>query len=155
MESPFSFSKHAGTATTATWTLGWLLGAGCAVQYLNSSHNNLPLIITGAVSAFGCWLIIRTVSRENKSDTADASEAKMESWGRRLSGWFAIVAWSGFALIWNIAIFATIGRSAFNGNILGIVVSIPFSLIGLVLLTMFFTSIALALDSLFRLTGKR
>lgn len=154
MHSPFSFSKHVGAATTATWTLGWLLGAGCAAQYWNSSQNSLPLIVTGTVAALGSCLTVRTLSREGKSDTANASEAKIESWGRRLSGGLAVVAWSAFALIWNFGVFGSIARSAFDGNVLGIVILIPFSLIGFFLLTMLFTSIALVLDSLLHLEAR-
>ena len=136
----------------SAWTLGWVLSAACATQYWTSSHDNIPLAITAIVAALGCWMTVRTFPRNDKVRAADIPGAQTaESWSRRISGWIATVVWCLVAVIWNLAVFSGIIRAVANGQYLSILIFVPFSLIGGLLLLVLFTAIGVFLDFVFQI----
>jgi hypothetical protein len=63
----------------------------------------------------------------------------------------AAAAWCGFGFVWNVAVIGSLIRASEAGQCLTVIILIPFSLIGLLLLLVVFTSLGVALDSLLHL----
>ena len=152
MNSPFSFSKYAGVAAAAVWTLGWVLVADLAVnRYFRSGSGgalfNAIVAIVGI--AFGgaetFWFYPR------KPGINSSSPSPPEPWYRRAMGWFAATVWCFAAVVWNLATFGTLARSAIREQSLNFVILIPFSLIGLFLLLLLFVGITLVMDTVLQL----
>lgn len=150
-------SKYAGLVATGVWTLGWVVGAVRAVQYVQHLAPTrdhaamLSLFITFACSALGSIMTYR-IARPRPDLERPEEEKKpevAESLSKRITGWFGAVVWCGVAALWNVAIFGTVARSATNGNAFAIVLMVPFSLIGWFLLNLLFVGIGLLLDPLF------
>jgi hypothetical protein len=72
------------------------------------------------------------------------------SWSRRLIGWFAEFAWCAVAGLWNLAIEGWLIRAAQDGQFITLIILIPFSLIGWLLLLIRFVSIGVAIESFLR-----
>jgi len=70
--------------------------------------------------------------------------------GRRIEGWIASIGWGAVAALWNLAVLNVLLRAAHDGNTTNILVMIPFSLIGWLLLIMLCVMISMGLDSLIK-----
>ncbi len=86
---------------------------------------------------------------KSRAKDVPASQAP-ESWARRISSWIAATVWCLFGALWNLAVFSGIIRAIADGQSLSLLIFIPFSLIGLFLLIVFFTGIGVSLDFLFQ-----
>jgi hypothetical protein len=166
MSSAFSFTKYSGVAATAVWTLGWFTVACLAWARQFPNQNNpsdvfdmsaaprdgtafVNLIVPVVATVLGGIVTIRSIRRGHveKSD----AKAPQESVARRITGWFAAVAWCAVAVIWNLSILSCLIKAAREGQEILMLVMIPFSLIGLFLLLTLFVSLSVAIDSLFHL----
>jgi hypothetical protein len=167
MSSAFSFTKYSGVAATATWTLGWFTVAclAGAHQFPNQNSPNdvfelsptphdgtavLNLIVSVIITIFGGFMTIRTFSRRNWATKQD-DKPEHETLARRLKSWVGAVVWFAAAVVWNLATFSCLIRAAREGQVVLMLMMIPFSLFGLFLLLLLFVGLGLALDWLFHL----
>lgn len=152
MNSPFSFSKYAGVAAAAVWTLGWVLVAVLAINHYFTSGSDGALfnaivaivgIVFGVAETF--WFYPRKPGINSSNPSAP------EPWYRRAMGWFAATVWCAAGVVWNLATFGTLARSAIHEQSLNFVILMPFSLIGLFLLLFLFVGITLVMDTVLQL----
>jgi len=152
VNSPFSFSKYAGVAAAAVWTLGWILVADLAVSHFFTSGSGAALfnaivaivgIVFGGAETF--WFYPR------KPGINSSNPSPPEPWYRRAMGWFGATVWCAAGVVWNLATFGTLARSAIHEQSLNFAILIPFSLVGLFLLLFLFVGITLVMDTVFRL----
>jgi hypothetical protein len=154
VNSAISFSKYAGVAATAMWTLGWVVAAYVAVEHLNVSRDSaalLSVVVTVAFSALGCGANIRFARRIPSVQQEEKPPA--ESLSRRIVGWFAEFVWVAVATVWTLAVDGCVVRAAHDGHLVTVLMMIPFSLIGWLLLIVRFVSAGMAIDSLLHRTG--
>jgi len=136
----------------ATWTLGWWLVTSHVIHHLSQSdsgNTTLSLVVSLLAVTFGCAMTLRLFPRY--AIPSASKPTPKESWFRRIKGWFGAIVWCGAGVIWNLSIFAVLIESADKGRNANFVILIPFSAVGLVLLLVLFTGIALVLDTVFRL----
>jgi len=134
------------------WTFGWILVANLAVEHLAASGGDAALfnvMVAIAGIMFGCletfWFYPR------KPGISSSNPSPPEPWYRRAMGWFGATVWCLAGVVWNLAVFGTLARSATKGQSLNFVIMIPFSLIGMFLLLALFVGITLVMDTVFRL----
>lgn len=152
MNSSFSFTRYASVAAGVVWTLGWGLVALVAGEHLDQTGNNAAwfnVLLTATVTIVGCWLTYRIYPRNDCGKVAD--NYPREPWSRRISGWFAGIAWCVGGLIWNWGVLGCLLHGATEGKNFAIVLMIPFSVIGWFLLMFLFVCVGTCLDSLFKL----
>jgi hypothetical protein len=151
VSTTFPASKYAGVAATAMWTFSWLMPACLAGQRVAATRDSSSLvcmIVSVVFVVLGCGMTIRFYKRMNMVETKDQPDT--ESWSRRLVGWFAEFIWCAVAGVWNLAIAGLLIRAAQEGQFITLIISIPFSLIGWLLLLIRFVSIGVAIESFFR-----
>ena len=151
MSTTFPASKFAGVAATAMWTFSWLVPTCVAGQRLATTRDSSSLIcmiVSVVFVVLGCGMTVRFFKRMNMAQTKDQPDT--ESWSRRLIGWFAEFVWCAVAGVWNLAIEGLLIRAAHDGQFVTLIISIPFSLIGWLLLLIRFVSIGVAIESFFR-----
>lgn len=152
MNSSFSFSKYVGFVTAATWTFGWMLVASRVVAYLgrpDAVNTSVSIFVTFVAVAFGIVMTYRVYPRF--AIPSNSKPAPRESWYRLITGWLGTVVWCAAGVLWNIAIFRVLLESAEKGRNANFIILIPFTAVGLMLLLMLFTCVALVLDSIFHL----
>jgi hypothetical protein len=141
-----------------TWTFGWLVGADCAARYWMASSSGIALInlfLTMLPVAFGFWMIFRVFPRDYGPQMAQpADSSPPEPWYRRITGGVGLVLWCAVAVVWNMAVFNVAAHGALKGQTLNILLMIPFSVIGMLLLFVLFTAIAILFDSLGKVEDK-
>jgi hypothetical protein len=98
------------------------------------------------MTACGGWVTVGLL-RTGRFAPAEG-RAPPEPWSRRITGWLAGLCWCGFAVVWNIGIFAGLLNAADEGNGLWMVCLIPLSLGGWFLLLVLFVGVGVMIDSL-------
>jgi hypothetical protein len=158
VNSSFSFSKYVGTMVAIAWTLGWLVGAACATKYWmapGSTGALVNLVLTLLPVAFGMWMTFRVFPREDRPQAIQPPDSSPpEPWYRRITGGIGLVVWCVVAVIWNLTVFNVVAHGAMKGQTLNIVIMIPFSAIGMLLLFVLFTAIAMLFDSVCQIEDK-
>jgi hypothetical protein len=158
VNSHFSFSRYVGTMVAIAWTTGWLVGADCAVRYwmaIGTTAALVNLFLTMLPVAFGMWMIYRVFPRDyGPQPVTPPDSSPPEPWYRRITGGVGLVVWCAVAVFWNMAVFSVIARGAAKGQTLNILLMIPFSVIGILLLFVLFTAIAMLFDSLGQVEDK-
>jgi hypothetical protein len=136
------------------WTIGWVVAAYFAVEHLDVSRDSaalLNVVVTVAFSALGCGAAVRFARRIPSIQQEEKPPA--ESLSRRIVGWFAEFVWVTVATVWTLAVDGCVVRAAHDGHSIALLLMIPFSLIGWLLLLVRFVSAGMAIDSLLHRTG--
>ena len=149
VNSTFSASRYAGVAATLVWSLGWLASACVALQRLGGSGVDAELVnVAVAVVLTALGLIVTVRSARHKPAAEPEAKTTHEPWAHRFGSWVAAVAWCGVGFFWNVAVIGSLIRASYAGKCLTLLIMIPFSLIGLLLLLVTFTSLGVAVDCL-------
>lgn len=149
MNSTFSASRYAGVAATLIWSLGWLAAACVALQRLGGSGADAGLVnvaIGVVLAALGFTVTVR--SARHKQVAEPEAKPTHEPWAYGFGSWVAAVAWCGVGFVWNVAVIGSLIRASYSGQWLTLLIMIPFSLIGLLLLLVVFAGLGIAVDSL-------
>lgn len=104
------------------------------------------LIVAILFTLLGGVVTFRSIPRNQIAEPEE--KPTREPWFRRLTGWLAAIGWCAGAVIWNLSILGCLIKAAREGQVVLMLVMIPFSLIGLFLLLTLFVSLGLAIDFL-------
>jgi hypothetical protein len=149
MNSANTVSRYIGGITTGLWTLEWIVSGYRAFQHIMVASNfasSLNLVVTLVCSVFGCIMTSRTLRRIPGVQTEEKPEV-VESWPRRIVGWIGVFVWCAVAVIWNLAVCRTLVTAAADGQAIIVLVLIPFSVVGWVLMNVLLVTIRVMVES--------
>ncbi len=130
--------------------LSWVVVAHYAIQRAEAVHDGsalLSVVIALAFTALGSLATIRFIRRSPVVQPEEKSPT--ESWFRRVLGWLGVLVWCLAGCAWNLAVAGCLARAARDGNAFIVLLLIPFSLVGWLLLLLLFVSIGVAIESVF------
>jgi hypothetical protein len=141
------------------WTLGWLATTYTAVSRTVAHSRGSALLGAGiglVMTTLGCCLIgglLRSGCDLPRSSSVVPLEQRTvrQPWSRRLMSLYAATFFVFFAVAWNVGFMGWLIQTAADGPDWWMLVLIPFSLLGLLLLIGLFNGIGVCLASL--LTG--
>jgi hypothetical protein len=142
-------ARCVGIAATGVWAGAWLAAAGAAVRRAVQAPDVAAWLGAGvAVLMVGLcsWVIVRLLRRGHPvrgtgSVAPFGYRPVREPWPRRLVGYLALVLWLGAAVVWNVGFIGRLVEAADQGEGWWMLVLIPWSLLGWLLLFILFTSV--------------
>ena len=154
-------SRRPGISATGVWTLAWL-AAGCTAVRSAWASPNASAWLGAAVAllmvAVCFWVLVRLLRggrafRQVGPVAHSWHRPPREPWPRRIMGHLAVILFLGVAVAWNIGFIGRLVQAGDEGEGWLMLVLIPWSLLGWLLLVMLFAVIGVTLSSL--LTGLR
>jgi hypothetical protein len=150
-----SFGRYGFLASGIVWTLGWIAVSSVAIARMARSVE-LASIIGVVVSVVMMLIGIRAVAFRAIVGGIRAKEpSSAESWGRRITGWFAALFWCAGAVVWNVGIFGVLLREAHAGHGWVVLLLVLWSLIGWFLLSVLFVGIGCGIDAIIQAMSRR
>ena len=145
----------AGISATVVWTLGWLAAACVAIRRAALCSGGSAWLGAGVavlMVALHSWVLVRFLRRGRFRWTGPVGRSEhrpfREPWPRRIMGYLAVILLVGFAVAWNIGLIGWLVQTADEGEGWWMLVLIPWSLLGWLLLVMLFAGIGVMVDSL-------
>jgi hypothetical protein len=143
-------------SATGVWTVAWLASACLAVSEAVTSGGG-PAWLGAGVSLLMASAYVWTITRLLRSGVAFRCAAPAarsdqrrfrEPWTRRFLGYFAVILFVGVGVAWNIGFMGRLLEAADEGEGWWVLVSIPWCLIGWLLLGMLFAASGVLFRSL-------
>lgn len=135
-------------AATFVWTLGWIATTAIAAERVRES-SDVPsvvgLVVATTFASIGIWLVVRMIARTKVSEPE--TPTPKEPWFRRITGWFVWIVWGGAAILWNFGIIGWQLRMARDGGGWLMLILLPWSLIGWLLMGVLFVGVGVLVDS--------
>jgi hypothetical protein len=148
-----------GIAATGVWTLAWLAAAYAAVSRAAASADASAWLGAGIallMVALHSWVLLRLL-RTDRHQVSPAARSEHrtygEPWPRRLLGYLAVLLFVGVAVAWNVGFIGWLVQAADEEEGWWMLVLVPWSLLGWLLLVMLFAALGVIFSSL--LTGLR
>jgi hypothetical protein len=138
-----------GIAATGVWAAAWLAAACAAVRRTVQAPDAsawLGVAVAVLMAALCCWVIVRLLRRgypvrRTSSVAPSGYRPVREPWPRRVVGYLALILWLGAAVVWNVGFIGRLVEAADQGEGWWVLVLIPWSLLGWLLLFILFTSV--------------
>ena len=161
---------------TAVWTLAWLAAASVAVAHVVEVIDGAALgglAVAVLMAGIGCLAVLHFVRcclqhpqacadascADSAAQSKDQMQAKEHSSPSPETGRiidpilrrFFTIIWCGVAIVWNVGCYFAMLHSASHGRAWFMLMLIPFSLVGLMLLLGLFAALAAVIEFLVRI----
>jgi hypothetical protein len=145
----------AGISATVVWIVAWLAATSVAIRRAAHSPDGWAWLGAGVgllMVALHSWVLVRLLRsvRFRWTGPVARSEQRLfrERWPSRMLGYLAVVLFVGVAVAWNLGFIGRLVQIADEGEGWWMLVMIPWSLLGWLLLVMLFAGIGAMVGSL-------